>query len=65
MDSYVQGIIMMITACVYMCTQVEPTTAPVQKPPIPQEHMWLVQGLDGMVERCKKAATSGVSIAVN
>ena len=26
--------------------------------------MWLVQGLDGMVERCKKAATSGVSIAI-
>ena len=56
---------MMITACMYMCIQVEPTAAPVQKPPIPQEHMWLVQGLDGMVERCKKAATSGVSIAVN
>ncbi|XP_065910857.1 protein transport protein Sec31A-like [Dysidea avara] len=31
---------------------------PVQKPPIPQEHMWLVQGLDGMVDRCKTAATS-------
>ena len=26
--------------------------------------MWLFQGLDAMVERCKKAATSGVSIAI-
>ena len=47
-------------ALTLLCVQVEATT--VQKPPIPQEHMWLVQGLDGMVDRCKTAATSGVSV---
>ena len=38
-----------------------PSPAPVQKPPIPQEHMPMVQAFDAMLERCKGRANTTVS----
>ena len=38
-----------------------PSPAPVQKLPIPQEHMPMVQAFDAMLERCKGRANTTVS----
>jgi hypothetical protein len=38
-----------------------PSPAPVQKSPIPQEHMPMVQAFDAMLERCKGRANTTVS----
>ena len=38
-----------------------PSPAPVQKLPIPQEHMPMVQSFDAMLERCKGRAGTTVS----
>ena len=56
-------IVHMVSSVSSSISMQSPSPAPVQKPPIPQEHMSMVQAFDAMLERCKGRASTTVSMA--